>query len=361
MALKTRRQPLHKRDGRRTKAGIKAGTTSHGKLSLQDDTDDTKKTQILQEMSPTVSIPVFKMKIESVETTSQHLEVNDSQSSLSKTLQGIDVSVKVEPGIQVTRLTESSHEQTEVSTPKNKKKKSKSTKRDSKSKKKPSHSNGDASSTFRNDTETKKRHAKSNKKHAKAKKDGTKPNQNAGTLKDSKKRPSQCQEENERRDHLQMHKCSSGLLSETKLDVGGPKEIPTKSGLLLEKEIADKKKKTVKENKRLLKVKEVKRQAAQSKSSRTKDKNKGKRKTLKLDTLFGKSKRAKLTDIPREMHVNQLDGISQTENGVKTETVAVTDGNVAAGNLARPTLGKAGIENTAKTRKTKHGKKNHIS
>ncbi len=364
VALKTRRQPLHKRDGRRTKAG----TTSHGKHSVKDETDNTKKAQTFQEISPTVSIPVFKINIESVETTSQHLEVTDGNSSLFQTLQGDAVSGKEEPAVKVACLNDSSHKMTEISTSKSKKKKSKSTKRDSKSKKKHSHSNGDVSSTLRNDTEAKRRHAKSKKKHSKTKKDCTKPNLKEGNLKDSKKRHSHCQEENERRDHLDIHGCSDPLSSETKLKFGGAEEISTKSGLLLEKERSDKKRKSKAKKTGLLKLKEVKREPAYSNSSRTKssssskDKNKGKRKTLKLDTLFGKSKRVKLTDVPREMHVSLLCDVSQTENDVNKETVELTDGNVAAGKLARSTLGQAGVtEKTAQTRKTKHGNEKEIS
>ena len=389
--LKSRRQPLHKKDGRRAKTGTnshrKPATNSHRKRSYEGsiDNEETKIAQAFQEGSPTVRIPVLKMDIESVDTTSplENPELTESQNISAHALLGEVVVSKEEPATKMPCLVVNSSDSiTENSTQKVKKKKSKSGKRDSKSKKKHPKPNTDDSKAERDDTEAKRRHSKSKKKHSKSKRNcNNSKRKEVSCSSDRELRPPQCHHQNERQSHQHVDEANNVLSnlnencscqSEMKENSVKSNKMSTKCGLLLDKERADKKKRKKSKKTTLLKLEEVKIEHAYSSispsktSSSSKDRSKGKRKTLKLDTLFVKSKKIKLNDIPREMQTNSSCDVGNTEVTVREETKEESMCTKKAGRkeakLVGSTSRSTGVAgNPAPTRKAKHGNTNSLT
>ncbi|XP_038075138.1 lysine-specific demethylase 4A-like isoform X2 [Patiria miniata] len=340
MPLKTRRQPLHKKDGRR----VKTGTTSqrkrnHKELHKEDEESNVQTTLIMQQQTASLTTPIVSIEIEPLQaaTTVTYSDVPRVLSSLETTVQEDIVNESEEPKPKIPRneLPSPSPDLSESSTLKAKKKTSNSGKGDSKLKKKLSHKYKE-SRTEHLDSE--RINAKSKKKHPKCTKEKSKSKNKESKLMRETKPAAEMSIHvsagvgihNQTEDHQNVFTSNDGLLKASgKYSHQKTKVKPQKTGLLLEQEKARKKKKLKSQKTALLKLKDgVKREHAYSSSpsnqqSRTTSqttsspdlhRNKSNHKKIKLNKLVEKSTKTE-TNTTEE----QLGYLSTDKAGTKVK------------------------------------------
>ncbi|XP_022101943.1 lysine-specific demethylase 4A-like isoform X2 [Acanthaster planci] len=339
LPLKTRRQPLHKKDGRR----IMTGTTNQRKRNHKDmntENEESRKdtTLMMQPEHPSLSTVVVniggELPLETAPAVS-HSDMPELQSSSEVTVQGITVLHDEEPKPKIPR-TEMSPLPTPFpsvnSTQKVKKKKYKSKKEEPKLKKKPLHKH----------SETRTEHLDSESINGKKKK----------KLSAERSKTQQSKVKREKKPALDMpvtalfdlhgqserhtngFACNDGLLKVScKFPQQKTKVKSKKTGLLLEQEQLKRKKKLKSQKAALLKLKDgVKWEHAYSSSlgknsSLKLHKSKSKQEKIKLNTLFDKSMKTQTNAVVQEQWGNSSTEKAATEvqrEGSKQELTSKT-------------------------------------